>query len=803
MLRRNLLITLFSLTSLISTTSYAFSTKNGAIYDGNGNIVNIDGVAWIGFQDSNFIGGLWNVPFNPIGSQNGVIELMKTPWTVPGSNISSSSKGVAFKSIRLPIQPGLWHNATTVQNSPFSFQPTNIATPAAGNGPFCDWSAGADASGHCIRSLGAADLLTATINQFLAQNMYVMLDFHHRPGLGDNFRDGTVVAADYTLKTYYQDLVNFAKTAPSNVLGIDIYNEPHNLYWFQSNTTTSPAQPAWISVIAAAASAAYSANKNLLIFVEAPGGTTANNEPYDPISSSSKAICMPAGTKIDNTANISLGNSSLCAKAPNTLRANYIASNWGENFRALLDTAQSANGVAKFNVVFFRSQLIAAIQANAFDGNSATAVADWLLGANNDGNGGHLVFAPHVYGAEVGGWQTDANDSTIRFKWNFGFLMDSGFPFIIGEIGFSTQMPATGGEDFFVNSITPYLVSKGINHNLFFWTWNYADSPPGIRASDSNYSLLAYKEQDLYNLFNATAPVQTTGTLCVTVPTAPAGYTGSTMPIITATGTTAYTFALTAFASKLCQSSVLTGNYTLTGSVLSNTDGTQFIPSQSVTATVTKNTQTDATVQYVKAPEGTLQVNVTGGTNCPIPANQTFTVTYASGQSSKQLIVTGGTPVSTKLQVGSYTISVAPATLPASSNCNAKYTNSVNITAGTTTQETINYVYSSPAACSISASCSTWGTPSDSWAGSSCNFNINMKTAMTNPTVITMPVSGISSLSGIWNATGSLKGGNVVLTLGDAVYTPSFGFNANGIISLPSSATLVTNGATYACSVTH
>lgn len=37
--------------------SWAYNIKNGSIYGGNGNQISIDGIAWIGFQDSNFLGG--------------------------------------------------------------------------------------------------------------------------------------------------------------------------------------------------------------------------------------------------------------------------------------------------------------------------------------------------------------------------------------------------------------------------------------------------------------------------------------------------------------------------------------------------------------------------------------------------------------------------------------------------------------------------------------------------------------------------------------------------------------------------
>ncbi len=795
------LMSLLLLLGIISFNStWAFSTKNGNIYDSNGNQVAIDGIAWIGFQDGNFLAGLSNVPFNPMGTQNGVIQLLTAPWNVPGSNITSASNGVAFKTIRLPIQPGIWQSVTSVENVP-NFTLTDINNPEAGNGPFCDWTQPVDPSGHCLHTKTALNLLTATINEFNNQNIYVILDFHHRPGLGDSFRDGTVVASDYTLQNYHDNIVTFLSTASPNVMGIDIYNEPHQLYWYQDNTSTSPVQPAWIKVIAAAATAAYDTNQNILLFVEGPGGTTSNNDPNDPVYNLIMPICLPASTKIDSTNVVSLTTDSVhCPTSADPMRVTNIGSNWGENFRALLDNTQTRNGVAKFDTTTFRNMLISAIQTNNFSSTDPNAIANWLLGPNNDGNNGHIVFAPHLYGAEVAGWQSDANDSQIRFKWNFGFLIDSGFPFIVGELGFNTQEPATGGEDFFLNSVAPYLIQKQIPGNLLFWTLNNSDSPPGLRASDSNMSLFAWKEQDLYKLFNAIPPVQQFGKLCVTVPT-PTGYTGTAFPVITATGSSSYTFNFTNFDSPTCLSNVVTGTYNLTGSSIVNTNGLNYVPAQAYSASVTQNNETDVTVQYVQQPTGTLQVNVTGDpTNCPISASQQFTVTYTMGSVSNQLQVTGATSATATLPVGSYAIQVTPTTLPSSAQCNAQYTQTVSITANATTQETVNYTYTPPATCSVGAQCSTWGIAQS--GGSACNFYIDLQGGMTQPAVFTMAAIGITSLTDVWNATGSITGGSVALTLTDPVNTTNIGFVANGVITIPAQATVATNGQVYNCSVT-
>lgn len=783
----------------LPSLAVSFSTKNGLIYDNNGKIYHIDGVAWMGFQSSNFLGGLWDTAFNPIGTDKGVVPLMTAPWDVPGSNITSPKAGFAVKTVRLPIQGGIWHDITSLSPYPFKFKLTSKDAPMAGNGPFCDWSAGTDSSGRCIKPLGAAALLNATISQLGQHNINVMLDFHNRPGFGSGFRDGTVVAANYSLKTYYQDIATFAKTAPSNIMGFDLYNEPYQLYWFKANTSVSPAQPAWINVIAAAAAALYDNNQSLLVIAEAPGSDTLpGNEPYDPVYSTTTPLCMKAGTTVVNTSRIAIRKSSLCTNPAAPLKASYITSNWGENFRPLLDTAQSINGIPAFNVKFFRSMLIKAIQENNFSSESPDAIADWLLGKNNDGNGGHLVFAPHLYGPKAAtGTAWDVGDSTIRFDWNFGFLFDAGFPVVIGEHGFDEP----GGEGFFLNSIAPYFIKKGINHNLFFWTWNHDDAPIGLRGSDSNYTLIAYKEQDLADFFNATPPSARTGRICVTVPQ-PSGYTGTKMPVITATGPASYSFNLSSFGIPVCQNEVIAGSYTFAGSSLINMDNVTYIPTESPVVGVAEGKQTDVSMNYVRDSVGSLQINVIGETNCPVPSSQLSTIHYKSASMAGDVVVSGTTPVSISLPANNYTLSVTPETLPGAPECNVSSSGyPVSILSGQTSKAVIQYVYTPPVSgCTITARCSTWGKPDDSWAGSSCNLKINLNATLSNPVVFNMKAAGMHALTGVWNATGSLQNTQLTLTL-SSVNVLSFGFNAGGLVVLPANATVKTNGVTYICTI--
>ena len=301
-------------------------------------------------------------------------------------------------------------------------------------------------------------------------------------------------------------------------------------------------------------------------------------------------------------------------------------------------------------------------------------------------------------------------------------------------------------------------------------------------------------------LLNSSTP-STFGTLCVTVP-APTGYTGTAFPTISAAGPSAYIIKITGFGTAACTSNVAVGTYTLTGSVLTNANGQTFNPTSSPSATVNQNATTNATVTYTTQAMGTLAVSVTGGSNCSISPTQTFNVTYTSGATSKTLMVTGTTPASTSVPAGTYTISVTPATLPSNAQCSATYNNSVSITPNATVNEKINYTYTQPASCAMTAQCSTWGTPQNPWAGSTCNFAITQPTGLTNPTVVTMTTLGITAITGAWNANVTLANGQVSAQLTNPVYVTNFGFNANGVITAPPSATLTTNGKSYTCTVT-
>ncbi|VVC75438.1 hypothetical protein AQUSIP_07280 [Aquicella siphonis] len=257
------------------------------------------------------------------------------------------------------------------------------------------------------------------------------------------------------------------------MLGIDVFNEPHNLFWFSENGD----QPAWVDVIAAAASAVYQNNPDLLLFVEGPSSEEAG-----------PAICIPHGQIPEDISAYSIDRNA-CG---NGLDAIHFKSNWGENFRALLDADAAKNSEFKLGGEL-RSQLLKRLPVE---------MVNWLLGQPDDSshNGSHLVFSPHIYGSHVATWQSSPEASPYRFNWNFGFLQDSNYSVVIGETGYLTDQVLD--VSFFKDSISPYLIKKNMNHQLFYWTFNSnSGDTGGIRENANTAALVVDKERALHDLF--------------------------------------------------------------------------------------------------------------------------------------------------------------------------------------------------------------------------------------------------------------------------------------------------------------
>lgn len=517
---------------ILSQPVWSYHNNDKKIVDENNNIVAIDGVNWAGFQDSGFVDEMYGaIPFYPIAKpyqqpiKIGVINLLKDPENYSSLTNVTKENSVSFKTIRLPISPTTLHDKKT--NSHFRIDLTDAKDKTSGNGVFCKtWS-----KEDCAQPLTIAESFYQLIEEFKKNNIRVLIDFHQTP----SGRTGNVVTNEYTLDHYKNDITELAKAIKekqlSNVIGIDVFNEPHNLNWFTQNDS----QPAWIDVIATAAQAVYENNPDLLLFVEGPSSDDAG-----------PAIC--------------------------TFKAN-----WGENFKPLLDKA-AAQGQLKLGNEL-RHQLLK---------KTSSKVVAWLLGQENDlhRDGSHIVFSPHIYGKNVAEWQTSPEESVYRFNCNFGFLNNANYPVVIGETGYfvhgsdlhimpnlpnnpslyknsfiyagnqviyintegqsesvtikdinlfrqtleeinkdrSTLLHLTSSQlyklitvnggyvlpkdkddmDFFKLSIKPYLMKNKMNHNLIYWTFNTnSGDTGGVREDANTASLVLEKEQALHELFYA------------------------------------------------------------------------------------------------------------------------------------------------------------------------------------------------------------------------------------------------------------------------------------------------------------
>lgn len=495
----------------LSNSAMAYQVKNGQIIDekNNNEVIKINGVNWSGFQDDNFVAQLGNdgeLPFYAFPKHSepqlrtiGAINLLKDPKdfsNLTGVNVNNS---VSFKTIRLPINPTNLNNSNPIPDNQLNKKFVDPTDTKAGNGVFCRWS-----NNNCTY-LSVTEGLYKLIGELGKNNIHVLVDFHQP---APKVRNGNV----YDLNQYQEDVTTLAKAIVDNkldnVIGIDVFNEPYNLFWFQQNN----GQPAWADVIARAAKAVYS-NKNtrhLLLFVEGAASYEQN-----------RVICMKGeyASIAPNEADYGAAyyiNTNGCGDNVNSI---HLLTNYGENFQTLLDKNEAANGNPKFGETSYpgmtslRDYLISTSKLDV-------EIVNWLLGKPNDPTraGAHIVFSPHIYGKGVATWQSSPQVSPYRFDWNFGFLQDANYPVVIGESGYLMSQPDDIA--FFTDSVSAYLKNKekehkkGMNHHLFYWTFNSNSGDTGgivkcPKTWAEKYScdnvldsaLVVEKETALHNLF--------------------------------------------------------------------------------------------------------------------------------------------------------------------------------------------------------------------------------------------------------------------------------------------------------------
>lgn len=506
----------FALVGLTNPAS-AYQNLNGRIVDENRQPVHINGVNWSGFQDTDFVDQLGNdanVPFYAFPNHTipelngiGIINMLKNPQDFTDLTGVTANNSVSFKTIRLPINPTNLYNANPLPDGKLNKKFVDSTNHRAGNGVFCHWQ------GTTCNYMSVTESLYKLIGELGKNKIRVLIDFHQ---VAPDSRNGNV----YDLDKYQQDVATLAKAIQDhkldNVVGIDVFNEPYNLFWFQQNN----GQPAWADVIARAAKAIYENEytRSLMLFVE---GASSYEQ--------SRTICMKG-----NYASISVNlpieygtayyiNNNGCGNEVNSI---HLLTNYGENFQALLDKNEAANGSPKFGDVSYEGMTsLREYLTSTSKFKLDVDIVNWLLGKPGDPTraGSHIVFSPHVYGKRVAGWQSSQEVSKYRFEWNFGFLQDANYPVVIGETGYLLSKPDDIA--FFNDSVSHYLKEKekkekkSINHNLFYWTFNSNSTDTGgvakcplTKEEEETYTcvpnskdaakLVVAKEAALHDLFS-------------------------------------------------------------------------------------------------------------------------------------------------------------------------------------------------------------------------------------------------------------------------------------------------------------
>lgn len=456
---------------MLALDAHSYQTRDSKIYNDKGQLIHINGLSWSGFQDSNILQGLQSNPFYaiPTLSSNprayGMMDLISNPGNFPSSGVDKNT-AVNFKTLRLPIQPEvLYDDQHEVDLNKWI---SDKSSPNAGNGIFCKtWQSNGMA---CEKAVSPKQAFWIVLHELKKKSIKVMIDIHHRHGYGDAMRDGTV----YEMKQYEQDIALLATEIKNrnldNVIGIDIFNEPYRLNWFKSHDSQVP----WTKVIATAANAVQKNNPDLLLFVEGPD--SGNDDSNNPV------ICIPKSQVVNDNGYSHSSDPSLCGN----LERVFFKGNWGEDFKPLLDEMQAKNGIAVFDKNKFKNELIK-------QGINDSALS-WLLGDDSAQNG-HLVFSPHVYPAEVAGWETAPGmPSQLRFDWSWGFLYQAGYPVVLGEASWKTAK----GKAFFTDSLMPYLQANMETSNIFFWAIGYLGDT--VSAIDPNSGELNLEVQ--YTLKN-------------------------------------------------------------------------------------------------------------------------------------------------------------------------------------------------------------------------------------------------------------------------------------------------------------
>jgi endoglucanase len=201
-----------------------YSVSGGRLLK-DGSQIRLYGLNWFGMETSDHVlHGLWT------GRQ---LDDFLSDFT---------SKG--FNALRLPLSPEVINSGYPIDSGPYS---------------------GNDCDALCDKDGRTA--LEYTLERTQAAGMYVLLDFHTcSPGsLGSGLPGSPTGCSGYSLSTWQNDLKSLATLSITytNVVGIDLCNEPWNLSYSE-----------WANLASQGGQAVLSVNPNVTIWVEGVGNNS-------------------------------------------------------------------------------------------------------------------------------------------------------------------------------------------------------------------------------------------------------------------------------------------------------------------------------------------------------------------------------------------------------------------------------------------------------------------------------------------------------------------------------------------------
>ncbi len=155
-------------------------------------------------------------------------------------------KTKGFNALRLPLSPQSINHGFTIATQPW---------------------AGED--GAALNGVDGRTALEYTLGKARDAGLYVLLDFHtcNPTQLGAGLPGGPISCSGYSLQNWLADMATLGSLSLTftNVVGVDLTNEPHALTWSQ-----------WASLASQGGQAVLSVNPNVTIWVEGVGNASAN-----------------------------------------------------------------------------------------------------------------------------------------------------------------------------------------------------------------------------------------------------------------------------------------------------------------------------------------------------------------------------------------------------------------------------------------------------------------------------------------------------------------------------------------------